>query len=93
MFNDCRVRITEYSEITREQAEERDPFTDKLMFCDGNIANHFFVIEFLEYAKYFTIPYHVAEKNIKVYDSRKKDITVKGIKLERFIFDAFVHSK
>lgn len=72
-----------------------DPNTgnQKLYFRDGNIANHFFSIEFLEYVRRFPLPYHIANKNIKIVDPVKGETTVAGIKLERFIFDSFGYSK
>jgi len=95
LFNKSRVRVIEYSEISVDQAEQLDPYSDdqKLYFRDGNIANHFFTVEFLEHVHNNPLPYHIAAKKIKVVDPKAGEITIDGIKLERFIFDAFVYSK
>lgn len=40
-------QVAEYSEISEEVQQKRDP-NGKLMFREGNIANHFFALDFLE---------------------------------------------
>lgn len=87
--------VVEYSEISREQAERRDPETGELAFRAGNIVNHFYTTEFLKRRESFEdqlIP-HIARKKIPHVDLESGH-TVKpekpnGMKLEMFIFDVF----
>ncbi|KAI3421028.1 hypothetical protein GPALN_014655 [Globodera pallida] len=101
----CRVqelvRVLEYSEITRELAERRCPVDPSKLFLNaGSIANHVVTLNFLREAcakADAVLPYHVARKRIPFWDPKLKK-TVQptepnGIKLERFIFDAFTLSK
>lgn len=95
-----RLRVLEYSEISKELAEKRDPdCPDKLLFRAGNIANHFFTFDFLQKAckEIKSFPYHAARKRIPYMDpvtgENIKPVKENGIKLERFIFDAFIHAK
>uniref|UniRef100_A0A1I8B5X9 UDP-N-acetylglucosamine diphosphorylase n=1 Tax=Meloidogyne hapla TaxID=6305 RepID=A0A1I8B5X9_MELHA len=97
---DGKIKVLEYSEIPKELAEQRDPkFPEKLLFRDGNIANHFFTINFLKKAclEFDSLPYHEARKRIPYWDpvtgKNVQPTEENGIKRERFIFDAFVHSK
>uniref|UniRef100_A0A183CN45 UDP-N-acetylglucosamine diphosphorylase n=1 Tax=Globodera pallida TaxID=36090 RepID=A0A183CN45_GLOPA len=101
----CRVqelvRVLEYSEITRELAERRCPSDPSKLFLNaGSIANHVVTLNFLREAcakADAVLPYHMARKRIPFWDPKLKK-TVQptepnGIKLERFIFDAFTLSK
>lgn len=87
--------VVEYSEMTREACERRDPSTGKLVFGAGNICNHYFSLSFLEDT---VIPgmskmYHVAQKKIPMAEGPKgetrKPAENNGVKLESFIFDVF----
>ena len=42
-----KVHVIEYSEISKQMAEQTDPKTGKLVFGDSNIAMHAFSVEFL----------------------------------------------
>uniref|UniRef100_A0A914LQ50 UDP-N-acetylglucosamine diphosphorylase n=1 Tax=Meloidogyne incognita TaxID=6306 RepID=A0A914LQ50_MELIC len=97
---DGKIKVLEYSEIPKELAEKRDPkFPEKLFFRAGNIANHFFTLDFLKKAclEFDSLPYHEARKRIPYWDPATgrnvQPNSENGIKKERFIFDAFIHSK
>ena len=86
--------VIEYSEITKEMAEEKDA-NGRLVFGAGNICNHFYTLDFIknQILPNFGNLYHLAHKKIPYYDTEKKE-TIKpesnnGIKLETFIFDVF----
>lgn len=87
--------VVEYSEMTREACERRDPSSGKLVFGAGNICNHYFSFSFL---KDTVLPgmlkmYHVAHKKIPVAEGprgeTRKPAENNGMKLESFIFDVF----
>lgn len=93
----CRVnghyKVVEYSELTDEAAERRNP-DGRLTFSAGNICNHYFSAEFLNKICNFEtkLKLHVAKKKIPYVDSngiRQKPTQPNGIKMEKFIFDVF----
>ena len=56
----------------------------------ANICSHLFSVPFLKRAAASNIPYHIARKSIaQVHPATGKVSKAPGIKLERFIFDAF----
>lgn len=88
--------VIEYSEISKELAESRDPENGLLKFRAANIVNHYYSVALLvrqlnNWCE--ELPYHVAKKKIKTYDASNKTYTTpkepNGIKLEQFIFDVF----
>ncbi|KAF2017749.1 nucleotide-diphospho-sugar transferase [Aaosphaeria arxii CBS 175.79] len=91
-----RPDVVEYSEISSEDAEAKDPKDSELLkFRAANIVNHYYSFGFLEsipeWAK--KLPHHVARKKIP-YVNTETGETVKpekpnGIKLEQFVFDCF----
>lgn len=84
-----RYRVVEYSEISKELAEQRDE-SGKLVYRCGNICNHFFTTEFLGRVVNERLPHHVAKKKIAHIDADGKLVKPSqpnGIKLEKFIFD------
>lgn len=94
----AKFSVVEYSEISKEQAERRDPKTGELAFRAGNIANHFYTTGFLEGVAAFEedLAFHIARKKIPYVD--EKGATVKpgkpnGMKLEMFVFDVFPFTK
>jgi len=95
---DGKPCVIEYSEITKEMSEQTDE-SGRLVFGAGNIANHFYTIDFIKNTilPNFGNLYHLAHKKIPYYDADKKEVvkpTVNnGIKLETFIFDVFPLSK
>jgi UDP-N-acetylglucosamine/UDP-N-acetylgalactosamine diphosphorylase len=90
--------VVEYSEITRAQAEQRDP-SGELSFRAGNIANHFYTTAFLKQVEVFEndLPYHIARKKIPSLDLNTGELVKptkpSGIKLEIFVFDVFPYAK
>lgn len=93
----CRVngyyKVVEYSELTDEAAERRNP-DGRLTFSAGNICNHYFSSEFLlkicDYESKLKL--HVAKKKIPYVDEngvRRTPSEPNGIKIEKFIFDVF----
>ncbi|XP_068703523.1 UDP-N-acetylhexosamine pyrophosphorylase-like [Montipora foliosa] len=91
---DGKFQVAEYSEISEEVQQRRDP-DGKLTFREGNLANHFFTIGFLEKVVKELEPslkFHIARKKIPYVDDTGKRIIPKeanGIKLEKFVFDVF----
>ena len=68
------TKIVEYSELSFDDAEHRDT-NGELTFRWGNIAIHYFRIDFLtEIAHKFAgrLPYHSAKKRIPYVDTRGK---------------------
>lgn len=90
-----KFSVVEYSEISKEQAERRDPKTGELAFRAGNIANHFYTTAFLHSVESFEeeLAFHIARKKIPFVDfeSGKQVMPSKpnGMKLEMFVFDVF----
>ncbi|CAE6398752.1 unnamed protein product [Rhizoctonia solani] len=86
--------VVEYSEISKEQAERRDP-DGQLSFRAGNIANHFYTTAFLNRVAEFEeqMAFHIARKKIPHVDIKSgeqvKPAKPNGMKLELFVFDVF----
>jgi UDP-N-acetylglucosamine/UDP-N-acetylgalactosamine diphosphorylase len=89
---DDRLRVLEYSEISREQSEHVDS-NGRLTHRFGNICNHLFTVDFLQTVADARLPQHVALKKIPHLDlstgSLIKPEVINGVKLEKFIFDVF----
>jgi len=90
-----KFSVVEYSEITKAQAERRDPETGELSFRAGNIANHFYTTSFLNRVESFEgdLAFHIARKkiphvNLETGESIKPS-KPNGMKLELFVFDVF----
>lgn len=97
----CRVngnyKVVEYSELTEEVAEKRNP-DGCLTFSAGNICNHYFSAEFLnKICSYESkLKLHMAKKKIPYVDesgTRQKPTEPNGIKIEKFIFDVFEYAE
>ncbi|TFK19969.1 UDP-N-acetylglucosamine diphosphorylase [Coprinopsis marcescibilis] len=90
-----KFSVVEYSEISKEQAERRDPETGELTFRAGNIANHFYTTAFLDRVQQFEddLAFHIARKKIPHTDLETgefiKPSKPNGMKLELFVFDVF----
>jgi UDP-N-acetylglucosamine/UDP-N-acetylgalactosamine diphosphorylase len=85
-----RLEVVEYSELDPAEAAASDPATGELRFGWSNVCMHYFSRAWLEEVAARLdaggLPYHVARKAIPSKDGTK----VPGVKLELFIFDAFV---
>jgi UDP-N-acetylglucosamine/UDP-N-acetylgalactosamine diphosphorylase len=92
---DHKPCIVEYSDITKEMAEQTDE-NGRLVFGAGNICNHFYTLDFIHNVVNPNLGdmYHIARKQIPCYDpvTASQSVTP-GIKLESFIFDVFPLSK
>ncbi|KAF8585107.1 UDP-N-acetylglucosamine diphosphorylase [Ramaria rubella] len=92
---DHRFSVVEYSEISKEQAEKRDPKSGELAFRAANIANHFYTTRFLQSVDSFEdqMAFHIARKKIPHVDLESgqsvKPTKANGMKLELFVFDVF----
>ncbi|KAI8351923.1 nucleotide-diphospho-sugar transferase [Mortierella sp. GBAus27b] len=87
--------VVEYSEIDAEVANRLNPKNGQLAFGAGNIANHFYTLDFLNRVEAIEseLEYHIARKKIKSVDIATGDIispkAPNGMKLEMFVFDVF----
>ncbi|KAF9074879.1 UDP-N-acetylglucosamine diphosphorylase [Rhodocollybia butyracea] len=94
-----KFSVVEYSEITKEQSERRDPATGELVFRAGNIVNHFYTTAYLNQVGKFEeqMPFHIARKKIPHVDLESGELIKpskpNGMKLELFVFDVFPFTK
>jgi UDP-N-acetylglucosamine/UDP-N-acetylgalactosamine diphosphorylase len=95
-----RPCVVEYSEITKDMAEHVDPNTNQLAYGAANIANHYFTVDFVRNQVLGNMQdlYHAARKKVPYYDLETQTMIgtpeePNGIKLEAFIFDAFLLSQ
>ncbi|KAH7104954.1 UDP-N-acetylglucosamine diphosphorylase [Auriculariales sp. MPI-PUGE-AT-0066] len=94
--NPPRYEVVEYSEISKEDAERRDPNKPtELAFRAANIVTHFYSTAFLAAEADFEehMAFHIARKKIPCVDlengSPLKPAQPNGMKLELFVFDVF----
>jgi UDP-N-acetylglucosamine/UDP-N-acetylgalactosamine diphosphorylase len=84
--------VVEYSEIDSSVAAQTKP-NGQLAFGAGNIANHFYTVDFLNRIESFEneLEYHIAKKKIKHTDITTGEFVSpskpNGMKLELFVFD------
>src|ERR1700760_2217650 len=88
--------VIEYSEISTELAEEKDPSNPELLkYRTANIVNHYYSYGFLESIPQWAhrLPHHIARKKIPHVDLNSgesvKPEKPNGIKMEQFVFDCF----
>jgi len=94
-LKDKKWNVIEYSEISNDLSEARDPVTNgnDLLFRAANIANHFYNIAFLDRIgrESSSMAYHIARKKIAHVDLESGEVVKpekpNGMKLELFIFD------
>ena len=79
-----KPKIIEYSDLTDELRSHPGLST-------GNIGIHCLTLDYLSHCAEMDLPYHLAYKKIKYDDHDPREPN--GIKLEQFIFDAFVDSQ
>jgi UDP-N-acetylglucosamine/UDP-N-acetylgalactosamine diphosphorylase len=91
-----RYEVVEYSEISKEDAERRDPNKPtELAFRAANIVTHFYTTSFLKAESDFEeqMAFHIARKKIPCIDLESgqaiKPTKPNGMKLELFVFDVF----
>ncbi|KAJ1659777.1 UDP-N-acetylglucosamine pyrophosphorylase [Dispira simplex] len=86
--------VVEYSEISSEMAQMTRE-DGRLVYGAGNIANHFYTLDFLDRIPQLAenLEFHVAKKKIKHLDpatgEQVSPSKPSGIKLEQFVFDVF----
>lgn len=91
----CKINgapgIIEYSEISKEMAEETDE-NGELLYGDSNIMGHLYSIDALDRISNTQLPYHSAHKKAS-YMNENGDMIVpeepNAYKYEAFIFDGF----
>ncbi|KAF9435110.1 UDP-N-acetylglucosamine pyrophosphorylase [Entomortierella beljakovae] len=94
-LRNATFNVVEYSEIDDEVAHRINPKNGQLAFGAGNIANHFYTLDFLNKVESFEgeLEYHIARKKIKSLDFSTGQVIapkqVNGMKLEMFVFDVF----
>jgi len=89
---DGKVAVIEYSDLTDEQMEMRNP-DGSLVFGLGSIAIHIIGVKFVEKLcnGKLSLPFHRAVKKIPHIESSGQKVEPSqpnGVKLEMFIFDA-----
>lgn len=89
---DGKVKIIEYSDLSKEEMEARNP-DGRLKYNAGNIAIHLFNIDFLErlMQEGIKLPFHKAFKKIPTLDVNGNPTMPSkpnGYKFEMFVFDA-----
>lgn len=89
-FKEGPSEVVEYTELDPSTASSLDPLTGDLRFQWSNVCMHLFTLDFLEFVRPALDNggrFHVAKKIIPSVNGE-----VKGIKLEQFIFDSFLHA-
>jgi len=83
---DKKLVVAEYSELSAELAAAKHG--EELALNQGNIANHFFTVDFAKKCAEKTLPYHLATKKIPTFkEETMEKAIIAGHKMETFIFD------
>ena len=83
--------VIEYTEISKEMANERDA-NGELVYGESHVLLNLFNIQTLEKIKEVKLPYHCAHKKSNLVDEKGNVIVPEepnAYKFETFIFDAF----
>lgn len=91
---DGKHKIVEYSELGNCSVFETQDQTGRLKFNLGSICNHYFSLECLQrmVKEDAALKFHMARKKIPCLDEQgnsQRPNKPNGIKLEKFLFDAF----
>jgi UDP-N-acetylglucosamine/UDP-N-acetylgalactosamine diphosphorylase len=84
--------VVEYSEISKEMAERRDPKTNELVFNASNLCIFLFTVKFLERCEKVmreTKVHHIARKKIPCADENGNTIIPKDNNGVKVIWDLF----
>jgi UDP-N-acetylglucosamine/UDP-N-acetylgalactosamine diphosphorylase len=86
---DGRVGCIEYSDLPKHLLEARDA-AGRLQFRAGNIAMHCIDVDFVASLTDggLKLPWHLAQKRMKVFEPGQGEVERVGVKFETFVFDA-----
>lgn len=89
-YKDNRPSIVEYSELDDKRRYAKDD-TGQLQFCNANILQHIFKLDFLKTCSQIELPYHIAHKKVDFFKNNHlvKATQPNGFKFELFMFDVF----
>lgn len=71
--HDHKTIVVEYSDLSSSDKNLRDD-DDNLVYDLGNICSHYFSVHFLRRLETVQPVYHVARKNIEVWDVEEKKV-------------------
>lgn len=86
---DGKVGCIEYSDLPKHLLEARDA-AGRLAFRAGNIAMHCIDVDFVARLTEggLKLPWHLAQKKMKVFEPGQGEVERAGVKFETFVFDA-----
>jgi len=88
--------VVEYSEIDEETATRKDS-QGNLLFNAAHLCMNAFSLDFVKRVTedniLYSLPPHIANKDIPSINDKGEPVKVKGWKLELFIFDVFEYAK
>ena len=88
---DGRTAVVEYTALTKEQAERRNP-DGSLVFSAGNLCIYWYTVEFAEFAgTRARLSWNLARKKVPFVDELGRRVEPEkpnAIKFETFVFDA-----